>query len=122
MTDGRASAKLWSEAEDTRLAAICGARPAKGGVWDEVAQQFPGRSAVACRQRWLALRQKAQGIVKPQKQRERKANGRICRIAADAEALAAIAAAPVLRHASLTAAVFGDPLPGRSALDMRGRQ
>ena len=115
----RAKWKNWSEAEDKMIWELCQGRSIRTDRWEWVAANFEGRSSLACRQRWLFLRRKAQGLETPRKVRERRANGRLCRVASDDVALAAIAAAPVLSHTSLTAAFFRDPLPGRSALDQK---
>jgi hypothetical protein len=103
----------WSEIEDQTLLDLCAMRTFIGDAWREVAAKFEGRSPVACRQRYRLLRRKAAGEPLPERpQRQRRYNGRKCR-----EALSRLP--ETVHHVSLTAEIFGDPLPGRSALDRR---
>lgn len=101
----------WTAAEDARLVELLEAkRP-----WGEIAAAI-GRSIGACTARRYALRSarrrnranrdRAPGIAWP------------ARKEAEATALAMRAAA-LTAPRSLTAEIFGDPLPGRSALDRR---
>jgi len=60
----------------------------------------------------------ARGLFRDKPLYERKANGRIRRTADDAKLMAA-QPQPTPEYTSITASVFGDPLPGRSALDRK---
>lgn len=102
----------WSPAEDAQLPAIGDVpRRMTREHWQAIAEQVGNnRTWMACRQRYLDLRRKEHHRA------GRKANGRIDRRTVMQEPPSA-AALP--RHTSLTAAFFGDPPPGRSALDRR---
>lgn len=108
----------WLPAEDEKLLAICAEKQIVGpAAWAEVAESFYQRTPCALRQHYLALRNKAKG--KTEKEIRNQQRAKIC---ATRQATMQDPIVPHARpqHASLTAAVFGDPLPGRSALDRRG--
>lgn len=107
----------WSPDDDARLLARCAARQVKGEqAWRAIAEHFPGRSFFAVRQRYLILRMKAAGIARNRKRKSRAVKGRK-RFAPTASPLQLRPLLP--EHKTLTAAFFGDPLPGRSALDQK---
>ncbi len=110
----------WCGADDERLLALCREPPVGNDAWCALAKIFPGRSAFACRQRYFTLRRLARGEASPARIIARKPpDGSSSAPAVDIEA--SLRAASQLRHASLTAAILGDPLPGRSALDRRAQ-
>lgn len=102
----------WSPTEDAKLPAIGDVpRRMTREHWQAIAEQIGNnRTWMACRQRYLDLRRKEHH------RGERKANGRIDR---RTEMQQPPAPHTLPRPVSITAAVFGDPLPGRSALDKR---
>jgi hypothetical protein len=108
----------WTEADDALLSQLCEHQSTAllHPNWHEIAKHFIGRSGLACRQHWLKLRAGAGGAAPRVRMTEWRANGRISK-AAKARIQPPPAAAPP--HTSLTAAVFGDPPPGRSALDRK---
>jgi len=113
--------RAWSAAEDEKLTALCkGHSTSLSAGWEEIAQHFEGRSYLACRQRWLNLRRKESGAPVRVRVTPRRANGRVIS-AAVAKNTMQVAPSPgaLPSHASLTSAIFGDPLPGRSALDQK---
>jgi hypothetical protein len=106
----------WSSKEDARLREICAGRIIRGhAAWQQIAEDFPGRSFYAVRQRWLTMRMEAAGIKRERHPRQRppREQKRVMPGPAVPERL------PLVDHKTLTAAFFGDPLPGRSALDKR---
>jgi hypothetical protein len=107
---------VWSADEDARLLAACQGKAISGNAaWQKIAEGFPGRSFCAVRQRHLTLRQRADGIERDRAYRTR--------------AKPQIRTVPDRKnkpdrpqraeHLTLTSALLGDPLPGRSALDRR---
>lgn len=106
----------WNAEEDALLRELCAGRIIRGEAgWLQVTERFPGRSFFAVRQRWLTLRSADAGIKRDRSQpvrppREQK------RVMPSPPVPARL---PVVNHKTLTAAFFGDPLPGRSALDQR---
>ncbi|MDI1264997.1 MAG: SANT/Myb-like DNA-binding domain-containing protein [bacterium] len=111
----RKASPPYSLDEDARLKRICSDEcPAGEAGWTKISTQFPGRTALALRQRFLMLRKREAGT--PPRRRVRDSVG-----TNDAQRRVTmqepIAEAKLPRHTTLTAAVFGDPLPGRSALD-----
>lgn len=109
----------WTDDDDAQMREACAGRTIRGkAAWQKVADGFPGRSYCAVRQHWLELRNKDAGIirdrtgyVRPARERKRKMPR-----PTTPERL------PVVNHQSITAAHFGDPSPGRSALDDLRRQ
>lgn len=104
----------WTSDEDDRLRKICAGRIIRGeAAWQEIADDFPGRSFYAVRQRWLTLRNEAAGIKRERSPRARppKAQKRTMPSPPVPERL------PEPMYTSLTAFLLKDPLPGRSALD-----
>ncbi|WP_438278106.1 SANT/Myb-like DNA-binding domain-containing protein [Nitrobacter sp.] len=98
----------WTEEEIERLIGL-GSTARGMGEWGVIARtHFPGRTPTACKQQYFHSRgaRHDPAEVEP---RDLSASG------------PSAAAAPVWRQApqSITAAVFGDPPPGRSALDQR---
>jgi len=111
----------WHVDEDARLLDIIGrdGKPRGDAAWARLAQaEFPGRTYGALRQRFLALRKRAAHVAKMP---FRYASSRKPKNPHGYTMQAPPSSLP--EHDSLTAAFFGDPLPGRSALDrMRGAQ
>jgi len=112
----------WTADEDARLIRMCHGKVIRGEEgWLIIADEFPGRSLYAVRQRHLTLRYKASGI----KRQPRPRHQRPKHDAANALRKRTMPAPPMPSRpacpmpASLTAWIFGDPLPGRSALDQR---
>lgn len=104
----------WTPEDDARLMSICSERPIKASAgWEKVREDFPERTAIALRQRYLELRKKAGGIVR-KRVRPSEAKPQL-RAAVQREPLRE--PAPPIPYKTLTAAVFGDPRPGQSALD-----
>lgn len=106
----------WTPEEDTRLWALVRAAQATGGKfdWHAIAAQMPNRNPDACKQHYFLLKRKEEGRPerKPYAERERRTRAEIVEARQ-----APIPETKWPRHASLTAAICGDPLPGRSALD-----
>lgn len=108
--------KVWSEEEDRQLLDATRERAIRGDhAWHVVSEDFPGRSMEAVRQRYLNLRNASAGIERDRHPQPRKVKTRRERTM-PAEKIA-IAKPP--EYTSLTAAIFGDPRPGRSALDQK---
>lgn len=115
--------RQWSAAEDALVRELCLDKNISGlEAWREIAGRFPGRSVYAVRQRLLTLRMLADGTKRPRQPKlARAAKGRRRRSKLDVEPTLSVqpprptSPAPV----NLTAWVFGDPLPGRSALDQK---
>lgn len=116
----------WSGEQDALLRELCEAYGRNGIQWQEISEQFEGRTPQACKQHWLNMRNQAAG--KPQRTRiresEAKPNSR--RVRRTREQVVALKQAAMQepipparlpQPKSITAFVFGDPLPGRSALD-----
>lgn len=78
--------------------------------WHVIAKQFPGRTMESCRQQFYKLRALPNGAVMQRKPYPAREPRRTVEMQAP-QALPA--------HTCITAAFFGDPLPGRSALDQR---
>lgn len=111
--------RLWTATDDERLRTLCCNGIVGEPAWNLIAEEFPGRSGVSCRQRWLVLRNQAAGIKGPQrKYASRAVKGRIRRRIRDDLTAAVVAQARAPDHTDLTAAIMGDPRPGRSALDL----
>jgi hypothetical protein len=116
MRDSAGAYVLWTPAEDARLRDLCEGKTIRGDdAWMVLGEEFPGRSYVSCRQRWLTLRNIAKGVKRVRLDRPRKRNRAMRIMPADRLPLPP----PLPEHRTLTAAFFGDPLPGRSALDRR---
>jgi len=108
----------WSEQEDQQILELCTGKSLIGDEpWIGIAENFTGRSAMACRQRWFNLKARAEGKPPRARYRDRKANGRIQR-RTHAEIVASKPAPPP-PHTSWAAEHLGDPPPGRSALDQK---
>ena len=108
---------IWTPEEDALLLQKLQGGPGKGeAFWIALAEHFPERSFYAVRQRWLTLRNKAKGI-KPNRHplKPRPFDREHARRMPEPR--------PVPKalpdYNDLTAAFFGDPRPGRSALDQR---
>ncbi len=109
--------QFWPAADDALLMKRWAGRAVVGEEgWKAIAEGLSlPRTWQSCRQRVQYLRRKASGIApKKREPRERKVNGRIYQRDKMQEPLAYLP-----QPASITAALFGDPLPGRSALDQR---
>lgn len=106
----------WTKEEDDRLLSICSGRQiARVAGWEKVAEEFPGRSAVAVRQRYLELRNRAAGIVRT---RVRSSQAEVTLLRPPVKRDHPVPAPlPPVEYTTLTAAFFRDPPPGRSALD-----
>jgi len=107
----KSNAKPWTDAERKRLLTLS----ADDRSWRNIARAFPGRSASACKQMCNVLLREAQGIFRVHAVTPQKANGRISRQGSRSEA----PTLPADDTRSITGVVFGDPLPGRSALDRK---
>lgn len=109
MTDGlERHGERWTDAENIRLLAAGN----KGGDFGDIGVQLK-RSRWTCYVQYCAL---SRGKGRP----AQASSQRIAR--QTATALAKEIARHVPQHDSITAAFFGDPLPGRSALDQRSRE
>ena len=110
----------WSPQEDQIIRdAAAGHGMAGNDGWQKLALNFPDRSWVACRQRWLNLRRMDSGVpVRSRRKRDRVVNGRIDRQWENNQGPYQTPR-DLPRPRSLTAFICGDPLPGRSALDRR---
>lgn len=114
--------QLWTEDQTKTLIRMGQAAE----PWSKIAEAT-GRGIDACKAKWAEIRTKENLPQRPQKQAAvtTKARRRKPRVdSPDAEVMVArdaLAARPhaILTPRSLTARVFGDPPPGRSALDMR---
>lgn len=110
--------QFWPKADDDKLMAAWGGRAVVGEAgWRAIAETMSlPRTWQSCRQRVSYLHRKATGrLPKKRERKERKINGRIFRSKDGMQD----PPASLPRPASITAALFGDPLPGRSALDKR---
>jgi hypothetical protein len=108
--------KCWSAEEDERLLALCHGKVIHGEeAWWQIAEGFPGRSRCAVQQRHLTLRMRAAGIKRSHPPRPRPISSRERKMPDDTPPPRPV----FLQHYDLTAAFFGDPLPGRSALDQK---
>src|SRR4051812_35735375 len=108
---------VWTPEEDARLLEKLAGRTGLGQkFWISFAAEFPGRSFYALRQRYLVLRMAAQGRTRERPQKPRVITGRERRTQREIAqaAIRARESAERLQPASLTAALLGDPLPGRS--------
>lgn len=121
MAPKRASWKRWSPADDEKLLRLCGRFTFIGvngnGViteqdWTQIADEFEGRSTGACKTRLVDLRNSAAGKPKPCRARAKVVHGADSDFARSYQSPISLPD-PV----SITAMIFGDPLPGRSALD-----
>jgi len=113
---------VWTPEEDARLLEKLAGRQHLGQkFWIGFAAEFSGRSFYALRQRYLVLRMAAQGIKREAPVRSRVTTGRERKTPREIVqvAIRAREAAERLQPESLTAALLGDPLPGRSALDRK---
>jgi hypothetical protein len=110
MTDGlERQGERWTEAENIRLTAAGD----KSGDFSAIGVQMK-RSRWACKVQYLALKRgQGRGAASV-------SNQRIARQSATALAKEIRDTSP--QHRSITAQFFGDPLPGRSALDQRAGQ
>lgn len=92
----------WTYPESTALLKACGDRRIPREEWMEIAKNLgTGRTVAACKQQVVKLR----------------AHDRCKKKQQNAGVRRELQEPP--RHTSLTAAIFGDPPPGRSALDQR---
>lgn len=99
--DRRKKATAWTVAEKAELER----RRDSGAAFEAIARDL-GRPLPTVKAKYFDLKRYKRETVQSQPQRE-------------AEARAEAARASLLVPTSLTALVFGDPLPGRSALDKR---
>lgn len=109
--------KIWTDEMDARMLELCGTgvRPDQ---WPVIAESFPGRSPLSCRQHWFLLRQKAKGIpMKKRGPRQSRAKDSLRPRPVRSDAVMQAPPARLPTHRSITALLCGDPLPGRSALD-----
>ncbi|MEY9158260.1 SANT/Myb-like DNA-binding domain-containing protein [Bradyrhizobium japonicum] len=111
---------LWTAAELDRL---CAAVEGAGGDWARVAANMPGRSEAACKQAYNSRRRserlakEAPAAAAAPKRLKSWQDKRAAEKAAEQERARAFA-----QERSAASAFFGDPLPGRSALDQRSMQ
>lgn len=117
-------ASIWTDAHDSELRDLCTGKKIVGEkAWYPIAEHFEGRTPAACRQRWQFLRALDAGKAPRERNLARATRWRRSQkqIRLDAQAKLAMQK-PLARPplpSSITAFVFGDPLPGRSALDLR---
>lgn len=102
--------KPWSEADQKRLEDLVHAK----WPWEEIGRRL-GRTAIACKVRFHAARRGSARV----KINRVHGNGWTARRASDEAAAAARELRTHVSPRTLTAEIFGDPLPGRSALDRR---
>lgn len=104
---------LWTPEEIERVLSL--GRTACLADWPAIAREhFPGRTAKACKQQYYVHRRAALGVAPrtpSRPQDKQKVDPRPTKVPA--------AAKPAPAPQSLTAAIMGDPPPGRSALDQR---
>lgn len=100
--------KVWSRSE---LELLFDLRAKHGPIWIKLKKHFPGRSSQQLAAAYTNHRDHASGLLR---------NATAAEIRESA--IAARDRRADLAHQSLTAAVFGDPLPGRSALDKKHSQ
>jgi hypothetical protein len=98
--------ELWTDAENTKLLAAGD----KGEQWGEIGLRL-NRTGTACKVQYNTLKRRERGEAKHVSVQ------RIRRLEATALAKEIRETRP--QHRSITAEFFGDPLPGRSALDQR---
>lgn len=114
----------WTPEEDALLEQL-GDGPATREAWGVLAaERFPGRSLHSCRCRYYLLQKRSLGIAETPRERGRASTrkGHLTfagKVDGEAEVLERVKAARDLYHPTITGYVFGDPLPGRSALDRR---
>lgn len=106
--------KTWSVYERRRLLKL----GALDQPWNVVARAFPGRSADACKVQFNIMRRKARGLPVAA-DKPRAIIGPRVRHTADDVRFSAAPRQPEPDYADLTSAFFGDPRPGRSALDQK---
>jgi hypothetical protein len=105
---------LWTAPEVERLLRLADAHDRN---WQKVALRMPGRTAVACQIRfYMPPHLRVSGLPRPAPPPSA-ASSASDAITARLKTEAARRAA--LTHTTITAAVLGDPLPGRSALDQK---
>lgn len=85
-------------------------------VWREIATHFPGRSLEQCAMAYHYHHDTTTNLLKPEVKRAPRSVAPAPRAI---EARLDRERRVLLTHHTITAAVFGDPLPGRSALDRR---
>ena len=109
----------WSVEEIEKL---CAAVECHGADWKNVAAQMPGRTVEACKQaynshvRQRRLAEAAPSVAASPNRLKSWQDKRAREIAAEQERARVLALA---QQRSTTSEFFGDPLPGRSALDKR---
>lgn len=112
MANKRRPSRPWSKAEHALLISL-GAHT-RDDQWSTLARRhFPMRTGAACKVRYNLSTRALRGVPPPAPRlREYKGDG--IRAATPAPT-----SDPISHHQDLTAAFFGDPLPGRSALDRK---
>lgn len=110
-------ANRWS---DDEIATLVEEVPRSGGDWAAVAAKLPGRTPAACQQAWHVRQRQARiakaapavaaSPIRLKNWQDRRAREK----AAEHERTAALT-----QQRSTTSEFFGDPLPGRSALDKK---
>lgn len=102
---------LWLAADVTQLMRL---RDVDGLSFPQISELFPGRTRKDCANKYYleqAKQNNTAAVRTPVYRRSR------------SEIVAALQApGRLVEHETLTAAFFGDPLPGRSALDQRSRE
>ncbi len=113
--------RVWTPEQCTQLLAWRAANPK--APWCEADGLFVGFTGAQAGSKWAKLTRGARGSPKLGRPAGPLRGEHRFAIANDVppEVIADAAARSALAPASLTAAFFGDPLPGRSALDQRGR-
>lgn len=106
--------KRWTEADNARLYETCRHHlHISEWQWREIAKEFEGHTACACQCQYSVLKARAEGRDRIRHRRDPNAHY----VQSVPKAALAQRREPLPEPASITAAVLGDPLPGRSALD-----
>ncbi len=119
MTQVFKHSRYWTPEEDALLLSF-GVNTVAG--WIKIAKEsLPSRTGAACHVRSCMLHQKAKGIEPAPRIRPSKGEylARVQRVKDEERALAEAETARSQYHPTITGHFFGDPLPGRSALDKR---
>jgi hypothetical protein len=113
----------WTTEDDEKLRTLCNSllSPGVNGMlcvkkeaWQEITGQLTGHTILSCKHRFRILKDR-QGVKKTYREREKSDNHFVRRSAATQNPVR------LPEPISITAAFFGDPLPGRSALDAKLR-
>lgn len=111
---------VWTKFDDGRLCEMVeGAGIVRGAcndrIWSDIAKEFPGRSWMACKQRWQLLQRIAAGKLPKPHVRTRRTHQEI--VAARQPPQIPPPQPLYVPLPIAVAIILGDPMPGRSALD-----